>query len=48
MICPKVNGFYEYKGEICLEEGQLVVKNDCTVYGSSIAHHFVMTTLHRS
>jgi hypothetical protein len=26
MVCPKCECYYEYKGEVCLEEGQLVVK----------------------
>lgn len=27
MVCPKCECYYEYKGEVCLEEGQLVVKH---------------------
>ncbi|NTZ16199.1 transposase [Paenibacillus sp. JMULE4] len=27
MVCPKCQCYYEYKGEVCLEEGQLVVKH---------------------
>jgi hypothetical protein len=27
MVCPKCESYYEYKGEVCLEEGQLVVKH---------------------
>ena len=26
MVCPKCECYYEYKGEVCLEEGRLVVK----------------------
>lgn len=26
MVCPKCECYYEYKGEVCLEDGQLVVK----------------------
>jgi hypothetical protein len=27
MVCPNCECYYEYKGEVCLEEGQLVVKH---------------------
>ena len=26
MVCPKCECYYEYKGEVCLQEGQLTVK----------------------
>jgi hypothetical protein len=27
LVCPKCECYYEYKGEVCLKEGQLVIKN---------------------
>ncbi len=27
MICPHCGNYYEYKGEVCLKEGQLTIKH---------------------
>ena len=26
MICPECGNYYEYKGEVCLKDGQLTIK----------------------